>query len=59
VSKYQKNNNNANTRLVLNVETGIFYNTCTEAAIAHNIKYSYLSPMLNGSFKNKTNLIYV
>jgi len=59
MSKSQKNNNNAKTRLVLNVETGIFYNTCTEAAIAHNIKYSYLSPMLTGTFKNKTNLIYV
>jgi len=59
MSNSQKNNNNAKTRLVLNIETGIFYNTCVEAAIAHNIKYSYLSPMLTGSFKNKTNLIYV
>jgi hypothetical protein len=45
-------------KIILNIETGIFYNGIIEAAIAHNIGHSSLKSMLNGQRKNKTNLIY-
>ena len=46
-------------KIILNTETGIFYNGLAEAVFVTNIKYSTLSNMLNGNKKNKTNLIYV
>jgi hypothetical protein len=46
-------------KIVLDIETGIFYNSCKEASFIYSIKYTYLSGMLNGNFKNKTNLRYV
>ena len=48
-----------NSKLVLDNSNGVFYNSAKEAAISFNIKYSTMRSMLNGSYKNKTNLIYV
>lgn len=45
--------------LVLNIETGIFYNSITEAAFVHNINRSTLTEMLKGTFKNKSSMIIV
>lgn len=48
-----------NSKLVLDTQTGIFYECAREAAEAKNIGYSYAKSMLNGTLKNKTSLIYV
>ena len=50
--------NNLSSRLVLDTQTGIFYESCKEASMYKNIGYSYLNGMLNGNFQNKTSLIY-
>lgn len=46
-------------KIVLNTQSGIFYDYCKEAAKYENINYTYLVEMLNGKRKNSTNLIYV
>lgn len=51
--------NHPKAKMVLNLESGIFYMCAKEAAIAHNITYSTLSKHLRGERKNKTNLIYI
>lgn len=43
--------------IVLNTETGIFYNQIKEAAFTINIDASYFSKVLKGKHKNKTNFI--
>lgn len=45
---------------VLNTVTNTLYNSAKEAHIAENFKhsYSFTTSMLNGTYKNKTNLIY-
>ena len=45
-------------KYVLNIETGIFYDSAKEAAKYTNIKYCTLRAMLNGQNPNKTNLKY-
>ena len=49
----------SNQKLVLNITTGIFYESAKEAAKACNIRYEYLSLYLRNKKENKTNLIYV
>lgn len=48
-----------NSKLVMNTQTGIFYNTIKEAAEAHNLVFSSLRSMLNENSKlvNKSFLI--
>ena len=46
-------------KIVLDLENGIFYKSCTEAANILNISHQYLSDMLNGRMKNNTNFKYV
>ena len=45
-------------KLLLNLETGIFYDSLLEASIYHDIKYTTLSHYINRT-KQKTNLRYV
>ena len=52
-------NGRSNAKLVLNLENGVFFDSCKEASFAHNIKHSTLKSKLNGINKNNTNLIYV
>jgi hypothetical protein len=47
------------SKIVLDLSTGIFYDSCKKAAEAHNIPHSTLKNRLNGYVKNNTNLIYV
>lgn len=47
-----------NAKITLNYETGIYYGTIGEAAIAHNISRTALSDMLNGKRRNKTTIIF-
>jgi hypothetical protein len=46
-------------KLVLNTETGIYYESAIEAAEAVGITASNLRQMLRGLYRNKTSLIYV
>lgn len=48
-----------NNKLVLNQETGIFYDSAKEAAAAYTVTHKTLMNRLNGSHKNKTAFIYV
>lgn len=50
----------SNQKLVLDTQTGIFYDNITSAAIAKNISATNLSLMLSGykNRKNKTSLVY-
>lgn len=48
-----------NNKIVLNTETGIYYNSIKEASLSINYKPCTLSLKLNGKRNNNTNLIYV
>lgn len=50
--------NNGASKLVLNLESGIYYESCKNASIAYGIKHTTLKSQLNGNNRNKTNLIY-
>jgi len=43
---------------VIDIETGIEYNSIMESAKSTPYQFQYVSAMLNGTKKNKTNLIY-
>ena len=47
------------SRLILDLNNGIFYQSCTEAARIYGISHQYMSDMLSGKVKNKTSLKYV
>jgi hypothetical protein len=46
-------------KLVLNLATGIYYDSVKEAANAANLLYPTLCSCLNGANPNKTNFIFV
>jgi hypothetical protein len=54
-----KGENNYKSRVVLNIENGVFYNTAKEAARSISINYRTLINMLQNVAPNKTNLRYV
>lgn len=54
----RKGNSIAHSRLVLNLETGIFYQSAKEAANIIGIKEFTFRAMLNGKFKNRTSFVY-
>ena len=48
--------NNHNSKLVINIQSGIFYNSIKEAASSTDFKYDYIKTNLNGTtLKNRTN----
>lgn len=47
------------SKLVLDTQTGIFFDCLREASEAHSIKYTTLKAMMQGVNRNKTDLIYV
>ena len=49
----------ANEKIVLDVSTGIFYDSAKEASEWLGIKYWNVTQYLTGKRRNKTNLIYV
>lgn len=51
----RQGSNNPKAKLVLNLETGIYYGCLKDASIAHNINYDCLRYLIK---KNKTSLIY-
>lgn len=46
------------SKIILNLETGVFYLGTKEAAFYNNLNASTLKNRLNGNLKNNTNLIY-
>lgn len=46
-------------KIILDSETGIFYDSLTDATKFHNYSISSLSEMLSGKRVNKTNLMYI
>lgn len=57
-TKEKQKLSNSNLKLVLNLETGIYYYGTNETSIAMNINSYTLKNKLNGSKKNNTSLIY-
>lgn len=58
--KISKNNKKHHSKLVLNIETGIFYDSIKEASLTTNFKYEYVKTNLNGTtLKNKTKFILI
>lgn len=51
--------NNPKSRLVIDLNTGIFYNCVRDASVAYGYNYSTLKDYLVGRIKNKTSLIYI
>jgi hypothetical protein len=54
-----KQGHNKLFKIILDNETGIFYNGIKEAANAKNLNFGSLYSSLNGNRKNKTSLVYV
>lgn len=46
-------------KIILNIQTGIFYFGITDAALSVGSTYSVIAQKLTGKIKNNTNLIYV
>lgn len=51
--------NNPNSKIILNKQTGIFYFGCIEASTAGNINISSFKKKISGDRINTTNFIYV
>lgn len=47
------------SKMLLDTQSGIYYDSINKASIALNINYNTLKAMLSNRFKNKTNLIFV
>ena len=58
ISLRSSGENNPNAKLVLNLETGIFYGCVKDAAETINLKPNTLKQKLNGKRKNNTYFIY-
>lgn len=56
---YKMKEYSTHNKLVLNLETGIFYVSSSQAAEAHNIKRTTLTAMLTGQNLNRTSLKYI
>lgn len=56
---YKIKENHACKKLVIDLQTGIFYDSAKDAAIALNLVYNTLTGRLNGSKFNNTSLIYI
>lgn len=58
LSEFFKGANNHKSKIVIDLETGIFYDTLNEATIAKCLHYKRVSSYLSGKRKNKTSLMY-
>jgi group I intron endonuclease len=57
--KVSLNNSRYKSKVVLNLNDGMFYDSCLEASIAYGFKYSTLRSQLNGTNKNSSSMIFV
>jgi group I intron endonuclease len=58
-SKIRSNGGNPNSKLVLNLETGVYYDCAKNAVLTTNYQYKNFTSWLNGKYKNTTSFIYV
>jgi group I intron endonuclease len=56
--KTKENSAKANSKIILDTATGVYYDSIKEAAFYNNMKNTTLTAMLIGQNKNKTKLIY-
>jgi len=56
---YSESNREANSKIVIDLSTGVFFSSCLQAANCYGFKYSTLKAKLTGQNKNNTNLSYV
>lgn len=56
--KVSLNNAKNKAKIVLDLQSGVFYESAKEVSDLYNIKHSTLRAMLNGTNKNKTNYTY-
>lgn len=56
--KVSVNNAKNKSKIVIDLNNGIFYDSAKEVSDLYNIKHSTLRAMLNGTNKNKTNFEY-
>jgi group I intron endonuclease len=54
----KRGENNNKSKLIIDISTGIYFVNIREASEMLNVNYSTLKNMINGSSKNRTNLIY-
>lgn len=59
MSELVKGGLNVNAKIVLDLQTGVFYDCLKDAAFVSVISYHKLKRMLNGASTNKTSMIYV
>ena len=50
---------NPAAKVVIDIQSGVFYETMKEVADLYNLSISYISGMLNGNYPNKTSFRYV
>ena len=58
VTREKLRNNSARAKIVLDTQTGVFYNSAVEASKYYNYNLRHLQNMLSGSRTNKTPLIF-
>lgn len=58
ISESHTNKESKNGKLILNLETGIFYNSILDASKTSKISKTTLSEYLSGKYKNKTSFIF-
>ena len=59
MSEIQKGKNNSYAKIVLNIQTGIFYDTAIDAAASIGWTYNRMNHYMNGRTKTKLPFIYV
>lgn len=55
----KKGKESHSSKIVLDTQSGIFYDSVWEAAKSTNFSKSHLAAMIRGDYENKTNFIYV
>jgi group I intron endonuclease len=57
-TKEKQSNSSAKAKIVLDLNTGVFYKSCKEASLYYDYNLGHLRNMLSGSRTNKTTLIF-
>lgn len=58
-SEMRKGGGNIKAKLVLDLNTGIYYDCLKDACIVRGLNYHTAKNQVNGTYTNKTNIIYV
>ena len=57
--KVSENNAKNMSKIVLDLNTGVFYNSAKEVSDLYNLNHSTLRSQLNGTNKNNTQFVYI